>query len=486
MDILHASIKELHKMMDSGTLTAQELVEFYIDRIARLDTGKINSISELSEDAVETAKKLDIERLNGHVRGALHGIPILVKDNIDTGDSLHTTGGTVALKGHRAFCDADVIKKLRDSGAIILGKTNLSELANFVSTELPDGFSAGGGQVKNPLGNYEIGGSSSGSAAAVAGGFAAAAIGTETSGSIVMPSSMCGVVGLKPTVGRISSKGIIPLAPTQDTAGPIGKYVEDVKLLYEVMAGMTDELTTTLTADTDHCPNASDSNLTDQDNGDIALTGMRIGVLDKQFEAMLDVENRECFRRVVELMEKSGAHIIPVGSKYFSEDSNLIDDITILLYEFKAGINEYLKNTEASSPVHSLKELIEFNEAHKETAIPYGQDILVESDKTSGTLTEQEYRNARQNSLRITREENIDAAMDEYHLDALLAPSFLACDYPARAGYPSLVVPVGESKESGPVSVMVFGRGGTEEVLLRIGGWVENELFIKRRFILQK
>lgn len=197
---------------------------------------------------------------------------------------------------------------------------------------------------------------------------------------------MCGVVGLKPTVGHISDKGIIPLAPTQDTAGPIGKCVEDVKLLYEVMAGMMGELTTTLAANATNYPDTSDSNLTDKDNGDISLTGMRIGVLDKQFEAMLDVENRGCFSRVVEMMEKSSAHIIPIDNKYFSEDSNLIDDITILLYEFKAGINEYLKNTEASSPVHSLKELIEFNEAHKETTLPYGQDILIEADKTSGTF----------------------------------------------------------------------------------------------------
>lgn len=282
MDILHASIKELQRMMDAGTLTSRELVEFYLDRIARLDAGKINSVSETSKNAVMTAEQLDSERSRGRLRGVLHGIPILVKDNIDTGDDLHTTGGTLALKTHRASRDADVIKRLRESGAIILGKTNLSELANFVSTKLPDGFSAGGGQVRNPLGDYEIGGSSSGSAAAVAGGFAAAAIGTETSGSIVMPSSMCGVVGLKPTVGRISGEGIIPLAPTQDTAGPIGKYVEDVKLLYEVMAGLADG-----DASPNCVPKLPDDAPAEAGEKKIHLNSLRIGVLAEQYTAVL-------------------------------------------------------------------------------------------------------------------------------------------------------------------------------------------------------
>lgn len=471
MDILHASIKELHRMMDAGNLTSRELVEFYLDRIARLDAGKINSVAETAEDALQTADQLDSERICGRIRGVLHGIPILVKDNIDTGDSLHTTGGTLALKEHRALRDAEVIKRLRDSGAVILGKTNLSELANFVSTKLPDGFSAGGGQVKNPLGDYEIGGSSSGSAAAVGGGFAAAAIGTETSGSIVMPSSVCGVVGLKPTVKRISSEGIIPLAPTQDTAGPIGRCVEDVKLLYEVMAGL---------ADGDDSPNRvpgkSDEISTDAGEKEMHLNGLRIGVLSEQYKAVLDREGREIFNKTAEILRGSGAKLIPVSSQYFSESSDLSDNITIMLYEFKAGINEYLKHTEETCPVHSLKELIEYNEKHRETAVPYGQDILLEAEKTSGSLTEQEYLNAVRDSLRITREENIDAAMDEYRLDALIAPSFLACDYPARAGYPSLVVPVGFSAENGPVSLMIFGRAFSEDVLLKIGGWLEHSL----------
>lgn len=471
MDILHASIKELHRMMDAGTLTSRGLVEFYLDRIARLDAGKINSVSETAEDSLRTAERLDRERSRGRIRGALHGIPILVKDNIDTGDCLHTTGGTLALREHRASRDADAIKRLRDAGAIILGKTNLSELANFVSMKLPNGFSAGGGQVRNPLGDYEIGGSSSGSAAAVAGGFAAAAIGTETSGSIVMPSAMCGVVGLKPTVGRISGGGIIPLAPTQDTAGPIGKCVEDVKRLYEVMAGLTDG-----DDDPARVPRLSAGAPMDAEGERNDLNGLRIGVLAEQYAAFLDRVSREIFHQTAEMLRKSGAELIPVNSRYFSRGSDLSDDITIMLYEFKAGINEYLKHTEETCPVHSLKELIEYNEKNKETAVPYGQDILIEAEKTSGTLTEKEYLKAVQNSFRITREENIDAAMDEYRLDALIAPSFLAYDYPARAGYPSLVIPIGFSERSGPVSLMIFGRAFSEEVLLRIGGWVEHAL----------
>lgn len=478
MDILHASIKELQKMMDAGTLTSRELVEFYLDRIARLDAGKINSVSETSKNAVMTAEQLDSERSSGRLRGVLHGIPILVKDNIDTGDDLHTTGGTLALKTHRASRDADVIKRLRESGAIILGKTNLSELANFVSTKLPDGFSAGGGQVRNPLGDYEIGGSSSGSAAAVAGGFAAAAIGTETSGSIVMPSSMCGVVGLKPTVGRISGEGIIPLAPTQDTAGPIGKCVEDVKLLYEVMAGLADG-----DASPNCVPKIPDDAPTKAGEKKIHLNGLRIGVLAEQYTAALDKADRDIFNQTVEMLSGSGAQLIPVDSRYFSDGNRLNDDITIMRYEFKAGINEYLKRTEETCPVHSLKELIEYNEKNKEAAVPYGQDILTDAEKTSGTLTEKEYRNALQDSLRITREENINASMNEYRLDALIAPSFLACDYPARAGYPSLVVPVGFSESNGPVSLMIFGRAFSEDVLLKVGEWVERRFFCFPNFL---
>lgn len=446
MNILRASIEDLQQMMSSGLLTSEKLVRFYSDRIIKYNAD-INAVAEVAPDALRTARALDKERKEKTVRGPLHGIPILIKDNIDTHDPLHTTGGTVALKNNIAAQDAFIIKKLRDAGAVILGKTNMSELANFVSMQLPNGFSAGGGQVKNPLGNYEIGGSSSGSAAAAACGFAAAAIGTETSGSIVMPASLCALAALKPTVGRLSSSGIIPLAPTQDTAGPMAKYVSDVRILYEAMAFSTTE--------------PFDENTRD-------LSGLRIGVLTEPYNSRLDTFSKNTIHQAISLLASCFATLVPIPENYFFGNDDLTEDLTIMLYEFKASINEYLKNTSADCPVHSLTELIQFNEDHREIAIPYGQDILIKSEKTSGLLTESEYRNARRHSIKTARKNSIDAAMREYRLAAIVAPSYFAYDFPARAGYPSMTLPIGFSKEYGAVSLLFFGQAGTEEVILRI------------------
>lgn len=453
--IAEATIADLQGAMTDGETSARELVEGYLERYQSIDEGgpTLRSIVEINPEALGLADALDRERMERGPRGTLHGIPVLLKDNIDTADRMPTSAGSLALKDWVAPRDALVARKLRDAGAIILGKTNLSEWANFRSTNSSSGWSGRGGQTLNP---YALDrtpcGSSSGSAAAVAAGLAAASLGTETDGSILCPASICGVVGMKPTVGLTSRAGVIPISRSQDSVGPFGRSVRDVAALLSVIAGTDPRDPATRDAD-EHAADYTaflDAN---------ALRGARIGVLRQTFSGYSpkgDAVANEAF----DLLRSLGAEIIDPADLPSSEElRHSRAEFEVMLYEFKAGINEYLATVGPDLPVHSLEDLIRFNEQHASEEMPYfGQELfLMAQDK--GPLTEADYREARDTSLRLARTDGIDAVMAEHRLDALVALStgpawkidLINGDHhmggssqpAAIAGYPAISVPAG-------------------------------------------
>ncbi|HVQ36810.1 MAG TPA: amidase [Pyrinomonadaceae bacterium] len=470
------TISDLQEGFRSGKLTARSIARKYLERIDDIDKSgpAINSVIELNPDALSIAESLDRERKEKGPRSPLHGIPILLKDNIDTADRMMTTAGSLALVGARPAQDAFVAKKLRDAGAVILGKTNLSEWANFRSSHSSSGWSGRGGQTRNPYSSDRNPcGSSSGSGAAAAANLCAAAIGTETDGSVVCPSSANSLVGIKPTVGLISRAGIIPIAHSQDTAGPMTRTVRDAAILLGALTGVdARDLATRPSAGRSH---TDYTQFLDKDG----LKGARLGIARKYFgfNDRVDKVMTQCIRELKQL----GAVIIdpadiPTSGKF--DDSEL----EVLLYEFKADLNAYLAGLGTRTPVHSLKEVIEFNEKNREREMPYfGQDLFVKAE-AKGPLTDKKYLQALQKNHLLSRAQGIDFVIRKHRLDALIAPTggpawptdWINGDHfsggyssaSAVAGYPHITVPAGFVFGL-PVGISFFGAAWTEPKLIK-------------------
>lgn len=485
-DVVEATIADLQARMVAGTLTARELVLQYVARINGLDQSgpTLRSVLELNPDVLAIADALDAERRAQGPRGLLHGIPIVLKDNIDTADGMLTTAGSLALVGTRPTQDATVAKRLRDAGAILLGKTNLSEWANFRSTRSSSGWSGRGRQNRNPYAlDRNPCGSSSGSAAAVSASFAAAALGTETDGSIVCPSATCGVVGIKPTVGLTSRAGVVPISHTQDTVGPHGRTVADAAAVLGALVGVDprDEATAASAGKF-----YSDYTQFLDPNG---LRGARIGVARASFFGYSDETDR-IVNASIAALQGLGATIVDPADIPSIEQLNADEsEFTVLLYEFKADLNAYLATREPNprypnAPiVRTLAEAIAFNEAVADVEMPYFKQEIFELAEAKGPLTEEEYRKALETSRRLAGPEGIDAVMDKFQLDALVAPTgspawpidlingdhFLggSSSPAARAGYPIVTVPAGYSNGL-PVGISFMGRAFSEPTLIKL------------------
>ncbi|WP_138419046.1 amidase [Aquibacillus sediminis] len=454
------TILDIQQAFYQQQISALQLTKYYLERIANFDKQgpTINAITELNPDALHIAEALDIEREQKGIRGPLHGIPILLKDNIDTGDHMHTSAGSIALANNYAKEDAFVVEKLREAGAIIIGKANLTEWANFMTMGMPNGYSSRGGQVLNPYGPgiFDVGGSSSGPGAAVAASFATASIGTETSGSILSPASSNTLVGIKPTVGLISRSGIIPISHSQDTAGPLAKTVTDAAIVLGALTGQDDKDPATCLSS-----KQSQTNYRYSLNKD-GLKGATLGV-DRNYFAGLSEEEAELIDMALEDLAYQGATILdPVE---IQADPN---DINVMIHEFKTGLNAYLANVSNQVPVQSLAEVIEYNEQHAERALKYGQTLLTASEKTSGTLTEPSYIQARLNDIRQAQSEGIDAVMDKHELDALVFVNNHGAGIAAKAGYPSITIPAGYTSSGKPVGLTFAGKAFTEEKLIEL------------------
>lgn len=471
------TISDLQQALQSGKYSSRQLVEKYSDRISDIDKKgpALASVIELNPDAEQIAAALDRERKERGARGPLHGIPILIKDNIDTSDRMMTTAGSLALVGSKPARDAFVAQKLREAGAVILGKTNLSEWANFRSTKSTSGWSGRGGQTKNP---YSLDrnpcGSSSGSGAAVAANLCAAAIGTETDGSIVCPSSANSLVGIKPTIGLVSRAGIIPIAHSQDTAGPMTRTVTDAAIILGALTGIDPR---------DEATNASRGrSVADYTKflDKSGLRGMRLGVARKHFGFNERVD--KLINDLLVEIKKAGAVLvdpadIPTTGKF--DDS----EFEVLLYEFKADLNTYLAGLGPQAPVRSLKDVIAFNEKNRAREMPYfGQDIMIKAE-AKGPLTSKAYLAALNKNHLLTRAQGIDLVMKKNRLDALIAPTggpswptdWVNGDHftggyssaSAIAGYPHVTVPAGYVFGL-PVGISFFGGAFSEPNLIKI------------------
>lgn len=469
------SAGDLLQAMAERRTTSEALVRRYLDRIAAVDRRgpRLNSVIELSPDARSTARLLDAERDAGHLRGPLHGLPVLLKDNIATGDRMCTTGGSLALDGVRAIRDAHLVERLRDSGAVILGKTNLSEWANIRSTRSTSGWSGRGGLTRNPYAlDRSTSGSSSGTAAAVAASLAPLGVGTETDGSIVSPASLNGLVGLKPTVGRISRDGVIPIAHSQDTAGPMTRTVADAALLFGVMAGAdaADGATTTSPPWPAVAPALSAD----------ALRGARLGIA-KAYRSSFD-EVDALFGRAVDALRAAGAEVIddielPLPDYRGAERS-------VLLHELKHDLALWLRTFVPHAAVQSLADVIAFNAAHRNEEMPWFGQELFEQAEALGGLDSPAYLEARATCLRGSRDNGLDRAFERFALDAVIGPTGglawlidpVAGDHPsggfagpaAVAGYPHLTVPAGFVRGL-PTGLSFVGKPFTEQRLFDLG-----------------
>ena len=473
LDYRFASISEIHNAYREHKLTVRELVLTFLAAIAKLDQGEdgLHAVMEVNPDALFIAKAMD-QQLDSMLQSGtplppLFGIPILLKDNINTADRLHTTAGTLALNDLYAPYDATITAKLRKAGALILGKANMTELANYISNNMVNGFSARGGQGRNPYGkDLDTGGSSSGSGITVAAGLCTAAVGTETCGSILSPASNNGVVGIKPTLGRLSRKGIIPICSTHDTAGPIARCVEDAAILMMAMEG-TDAADAATLSWPESVPEISLNDLPD-------LTGVRIGI-NSAFP--IDAENRpedaSAFAHLCDVLKQAGAILVPntdlkTGRAIY----------TIMIHEYKACMNDYLASVREATDIHTMADIIAFNEAHAETAIPLGQHILLRAqNETSGRLIEPAYLEAL-----AEREETIaelNRVFDENNIDIMLTETFSTLA--PFCGFPSMTVPMGQRENRSPIPSYWMARRFDEAVLVKVGRAVEKLLNLNLR-----
>jgi amidase len=470
------SIAELQKRMASGQLTAHAIAEQYLDRIAAIDKAgpAINAIIELNPDALAIADQRDDERKSGKVRGPLHGIPLLIKDNIETGDKMHTSAGSLALAQSTGSRDAAIVASLREAGAVILGKTNMSEWANFRSTHSSSGWSARGGQTKNPYAlDRNPCGSSSGTGAAVAANLATAGIGTETDGSIVCPASVNGLVGIKPTLGLVSRSGIVPIAHSQDTAGPMARSVADAAILLSAIAGADARDPVTAAADRHRVDYTKSLDA----NG---LKGARVGVVRKLAGFNDDVD--ALLARNIAALKAAGASVVdPVEMQNLGKYDDA--ELTVLEYEFKHDLNSYLASlpNSANAP-RSLEEMIAFNERERTRELSwFGQDLFAKS-QALGSLSDKKYRDALSKGKFLAGKNGIDATLQKYKLDALIAPTvgpawvtdWVNGDHvsggsstpAAVAGYPDITVPAGFVHDL-PVGLSFFGTAWSEAKLIQ-------------------
>ena len=463
-DILNLTLREMRSLMDAGQLTSVQIVEFYLERITRYeDTGPtLNTIRALNMDIWNQADALDRELQAGRIRGPLHGIPILIKDNIDA-VGFPTTAGSLALEHHWPTEDSPLVAGLRNAGAIIMGKSNMTEWANYISNAMVNGFSSLGGYVLNPYGPgvFDVSGSSSGSAAAVAAGLAPAAIGTETSGSIVSPANQNSVVGLKPTVGLISRRGIIPISPSQDTAGPMTRNVADLAVLMNAMVGVDPRDAATFGTAHHHRDYTAFLNPN-------ALQGARIGIAVQEVERLaqnmeLNGERIAMFERALEELTSLGAVLVDVEMPGFWMRFEYTSHV--LRYEFKPALNAYLQNTAPHVPVSSLACVIAFNAQDPAVRMRYNQVLMENSQRTSGSLTEAEFIISRIRDRRYNRDLGIDYALREFNVTAVLYPGNGGWIV-ARAGYPTLNQPIGYLANGLPYGMTWAGGAFTEGTLI--------------------
>ena len=469
------TIDELQQKMQNGTYTSRGITEMYLKRIEAIDKNgpSLNSVIEINPDALSIAESMDSERKNGKLRGSLHGIPVLIKDNIDTGDKMMTTAGSLALEGHKAAKDAFIINRLREAGAVLLGKTNLSEWANFRSNRSSSGWSSRGGQTKNPcVLDRNPCGSSSGSGTAVAANLCAVAIGTETDGSIIAPSSYNGVVGIKPTVGLLSRSGIIPISATQDTAGPMTRTVKDAAILMSALTGVDES--DPVTKESNDKIKKDYTQFLDI-NG---LQGKRIGIEKSFLEGHEGVVN--LLKQAIELLKNKGATVVEVELMKKYEEPIREAEFTVLKYEFKDGLNRYLAS--ANAGVKTLADVIAFNKANEAKVMPYFKQETLEKADKMGDLRTKEYVEAVKASSGSRK--IIDDMLNEHTLDAIAGTSigpanctdlvngdymtgFYFCPPAAMAGYPHISVPMGVLHEL-PVGLSFIAGAYKEDELLKI------------------
>jgi len=469
------TIAQLQQGYDSGDFTVTEVVQAYLDRINAIDDKgpMLNAVIQVNPDALAIAAQLDTELKEGKKRGPMHGIPVLLKDNIDTHDQMETTAGSRALAGSHPLQDSYIAMKLREAGAVILGKANLSEWANFRGNLSSSGWSGVGGQTKNP---YVLDrnpcGSSSGSGVAVSANLTMIAIGTETNGSIVCPSTANGIVGIKPTVGLLSRSGIVPISFTQDTPGPMGRTVTDAAIALGVMTGIDPADSKTAESEgkalTDYTPFLKED----------GLRGKRLGWYTSARGSHFKVDT--LMQHAVNYLRSQGAEVIEIDNIYNREAGSL--SFQVMLYEFKDGLNKYFASLGENAPVKSVEELIEFNKGDSIELRYYDQELLLEAQK-KGDITSKEYLDALSKMNRLVREEGIDRVMKEHNLDAFIAPTgspawktdlvngdayTVSSSSPAAvSGYPNITVPMGYV-DGLPVGISFFGRAWSEPLLIEL------------------
>ncbi len=460
-DLGEMTLSQLQEKMSSGAFTSEGITQKYLTRIELINTNgpELRAVIEVNPDALKIARQLDAERKAGKTRGPLHGIPILIKDNIDTGDQMQTSAGSLALVGSPAPNDAVIIQKLREAGAVLLGKTNLSEWANFRSNRSSSGWSGRGGQARNPFcTDRSPCGSSAGTGVAVSANLCAIGIGTETDGSIVCPSGINGIVGIKPTVGLWSGDGIVPISHTQDTAGPMARTVSDAAVLLGALAEKAQDYSSYMDAG--------------------GLKNARIGIASDFFGFSSEVD--KLMGEAIQALKNAGAETVE-NLKFENRGEWGKQEWQVLISEFKADLNAYLK-TRSGVPVQSLADVIEFNKKNEPELKWFGQEIMEEAEKTGG-LDEPVYLQALAKAKELTREKGIDWLMDQHKLDALIAPTngpswtidLVNGDHfgggssepAAIAGYPAITVPAGFVHEL-PVGITFFGRAWSEPVLVKL------------------
>jgi len=486
-DYREHDIATLQALMQQGELSSRRLTQYYLDRIDAIDRNgpKLNSIIEVNPEAIEIAAALDAERQASGPRGPMHGIPVVLKANIDTADEMETTAGSLAMKGHRSATDAFMVARLRAAGAVILGKANLSEWANFRSTSSSSGWSSIGGQTNNP---YDVMrnpcGSSSGSAVSVAASLTSVSVGTETNGSIVCPASVNGIVGIKPTLGLVSRSGIIPIAHSQDTAGPMGRTVKDAAILLTAMVG-ADPADPLADSFPDLPPDFA-ANLSKD-----ALNGARIGVYRGHRGAGNDARVDQIVADTIATLKSLGAEIVdPVEI-----DTDGMSDAqrVVLYYEFKADLNKYLESSGA--PIMSMADIIEFNDSHAETVMPFfGQERMLAA-QSKGSLSDPEYLEALASSKRIAQT-GINNALDEHNLDALIAPTrgpawmtdnvsgdhssgISSSSLAAISGYASITLPAGDVLGL-PIGISLIGAEFSDAKLIQFAYALEQAGYVRK------
>lgn len=451
MLLYKSTINQMRKAMDRGETTSREIILTYLKRIAEIDSckGGLNSVVELNPDALSISESLDMERNQGKVRSNLHGIPVMLKDNINTADKMHTTAGSIALKNNFAPYDASLVENLRNAGAVILAKTNLTEFANYMAKDMPNGYSSRGGQVLSPYdAKSDPSGSSTGSAVAVSAGLTAVSIGTETDGSILSPSRTNGIVGMKPTKGLIPTKGIIPISNTLDTAGPMANCVEDAAILLEAMTGKKQEYLKGIRS--------------------FSFIGTRVG-LNTAYIKYISKDRLSTLNNILRVLKNAGAIIVEDIDMRFNKELG-----NIMTYEFKHCLNHYLSTLNSGFPIKTLDDIIEYNKINNTKALKYGQDKLINAKyKTSERMLEPAYLKAiieRQKTIDM-----IDRIMDLHNVDIIIDANIYH-SLSAYAGFPSMTIPTGLGSDGIPTGTLLMTRRYDESTLIKFAYALEQAM----------